>query len=159
MHWQESPSHKQYGYKVSIPEDVVTKAAKPPEEEDIEEGPTVVEVRREPATSGPSVVETHTEFAIGKPPGTLVPPKLAKTVPEPTYFAVKLKLPVSLWQYFDALKGNYPGDFNDFVAEAAIDGIIAAIREYCEECGTKVDKCPHCQADLPLVELAMVVQK
>jgi hypothetical protein len=145
-HWQENKNHRQYGYKVTIPEDVV--ATKPPDEE--EEGPTVVEARTETATSKPSASVT---------PITVAPHTLAKTAPEPTYFAVKLKLPVSLWQYYDALKGNYPGDFNDFIAEAAIDGIIAAMREYCEECGAKVDKCPYCQADLPLVELAMVVQK
>jgi hypothetical protein len=140
-HWQENKSHKQYGYKVTIPEDVVATKPPPEEEEETKEEPTVVEARTEPAAR------------------PVAPLTLAKTAPEPTYFAVKLKLPVSLWQYYDTLKSNYPGDFNDFIAEAAIDGIIAALREYCEECGAKVDKCPHCQADLPVVELAMVVQK
>ena len=145
MHWQDNKSHRQYGYKVIIADDAVATKPPPEEEEETKEEPTVVEARTEPATS--------------KPSAPVAPLTLAKTAPEPTYFSVKLKLPVSLWQYYDTLKSNYPGDFNDFVAEAAIDGIIAALREYCEECGAKVDKCPYCRADLPVVELAMVVQK
>lgn len=148
LHMSENPAHKQYGFKAVVPDRFVKQQRVETDNNEDEDEPTVVESRTETTTKPPTLAPIE-------------PVPLAKTAPEPTMFSTPkgFKLPVSLYQYYDIIKTEYSGDFSDFIAEAAIDGIIAALRSYCEECGAKIDKCPHCGAELPQVELAMVVQK
>lgn len=157
VHMTRNPEHSKAGYKAILAKDLVDEISSDKAQEAEDEEPTVAETHAgDRATSTTSRPAARTAEA-----PHLSPIPVSRTMPEPTMFTAPkgFKLPVSLYQYYDIIKANYSGDFADFIAEAAIDGIIAAMRSYCEECGAAIDRCPHCGTDLPSVEIAMVVQK
>jgi len=137
------------------------------ESELVENEPVIEEEEEEVEETSPVLAERLAvspaqDIKVGSPavprrPASPGPIRILTPVPEPTYISVRLKLPASMYSWFDWYKSHgYEGDFSDLVAEIFFQYHVVASREYCVGCGAAVDQCPHCGQLLPGVEMAVV---